>query len=54
VLGSGAAGVVIIQVAKTSEPRTGWQVSVESRYPVETTHRVMCERTLFVSPFTNP
>ena len=54
VLGSDSAGVVIIQVAKTSEPQAGWQVRVESRYPAQTMNRVMCERTLFVSPFANP
>ena len=54
VLGSGSAGVVIIQVAQTSEPRAGWNVHVESRYPVETINRVMCERTVFVSQITSP
>lgn len=54
VLGSGSAGVVVIQVTQMSEPRAGWQVHVESRYPIQTTNRVMCERTVFVSQFTNP
>jgi hypothetical protein len=54
VLGSDSAGVVIIQVAKTSEPQTGWQVRVESRYPAQTINRVMCERTLFVAQFATP
>ena len=35
-LGSGSAGVVIIQVTKTSEPQAGWQVRVESHYPAQT------------------
>jgi type II secretory pathway pseudopilin PulG len=53
-LGSNSAGVVIIQVTKTSEPQAGWQVHVESHYPATTINSVMCERTLFVAQFANP
>ena len=53
-LGSQAAGVVIIQVTKTSEPRAGWQIRAESHYPPQTINSVMCERSLFVAQSTIP
>ena len=48
VLGSDAAGVVVIQVQPTSEPQAGWDVRVESRYPVQTLPRAMYIRAVFV------
>jgi hypothetical protein len=53
-LGSKSAGVVIIQVTKTSEPQAGWQIRVESHYPTQTINSVLCERTLFVAQSALP
>jgi len=53
VLGRGQAGAVTIQVSKLSESQPGWQIHVKASYPTETTKRVVCERTVSVSPSTS-
>ncbi|MHB8969849.1 MAG: hypothetical protein ACYC3X_08715 [Pirellulaceae bacterium] len=51
-LGADSAGVVVIQVQPTAQPQAGWDVRVESRYPVQALPRAMCVREVFVKKRT--
>ncbi|MHB0956956.1 MAG: hypothetical protein ACYC6N_22485 [Pirellulaceae bacterium] len=48
-LGSEAAGVVVIQVQPVTQPESGWDVRVESRYPAEALPRALYVREVFVN-----